>query len=472
VSGVLAVPLLLQHHSTRPALLSFELLNFPAEHLLSAVRSTVDSNGGTAKSEGAAAASDGSGSGSMEELLQHFLLSAVEKHCTRSGASHSPADVLATLSNWFVLLQSPVLAPRDQQLFEVVATQVVESPHPYLDSSDLTHSIRPSDESLTGSIEYMEVSFDPRCRTEKDCDYVTFFQGELKQGLQKYTGRDPGVWAGVGPTEVLKVKGSSMEARFHSDSSNNDWGYKFTVSFFAKISVETAPFYKVISPIMACLPLMHLVSHGLHGDAITLMPNAACKRFAMYLKVLGSLSDVNIQQFFREDRRNSLIHYLTTLVQMKCLGHCDEASMHSLFKRIYLLACAAAEDLFLPSSCVDDEMIAEIGSVISDHLTDSNLRAMIEKAFVKAAAVSSPSPSSSAVLFAVLARAIDCSSRASSQESARKNAACSCPNDHPMMLCSSVPLAIMRTVAAWRCSQCSKSIPLFETGVWYCETCS
>ena len=27
-------------------------------------------------------------------------------------------------------------------------------------------------------------------------------------------------------TEVLKVKGSSMEARFHSDGSGNDWGYK------------------------------------------------------------------------------------------------------------------------------------------------------------------------------------------------------------------------------------------------------
>ena len=355
-----------------------------------------------------------------------------------------------------------------------MATQVVESPHPYLDSSDLTHSIRPSDESLSSCIEYVEVSFDPRCRTEKDCDYVTFFKGEMRQGLQKYTGRDPGVWAGVGPTEVLKVKGSSMEARFHSDSSNNDWGYKFTVSFFAKISVETAPFYKVISPIMCCLPLMHLVSHGLHGEALTQMPSAACKRFAMYLKVLGSLSDANIQQFFSDDRRGSLMHYLSTLVQMKCLGHCDAASMHSLFKKFYLLACAAKEDLFLPPSCDNDEMIAEIGAVLSEHLTDSKLRTMIEKAFVKAAAVSSPSPSSSAsaVLFAVLARAIDCSSLASSQESAKKNAVCTCPADHPMVLCSSIPLAIMRTVTAWRCSQCSKSIPLFETGVWYCETCS
>jgi hypothetical protein len=130
--------------------------------------------------------SKGSSSIRVEEHLQRFLVCAAEKKCDRQHTSRSPADVLATLSNWFLVLQSPILAPRDQQLFEVVATQVVESPHPYLDSSDLTHAIFPPDASLASSIEHMEVKFDPRCRTEASCDYLTFYKANVKQGLPKY----------------------------------------------------------------------------------------------------------------------------------------------------------------------------------------------------------------------------------------------------------------------------------------------
>jgi hypothetical protein len=36
------------------------------------------------------------------------------------------------------------------------------------------------------------------------------------------------IFPGVGSVPVLVVPGESMEARFLSDSSSNDWGYKFT----------------------------------------------------------------------------------------------------------------------------------------------------------------------------------------------------------------------------------------------------
>ncbi len=36
------------------------------------------------------------------------------------------------------------------------------------------------------------------------------------------------IFPGVGSVPVLVVPGESMEARFQSDSSQNDWGYKFT----------------------------------------------------------------------------------------------------------------------------------------------------------------------------------------------------------------------------------------------------
>jgi hypothetical protein len=77
----------------------------------------------------------------------------------------------------------------------------------------------------------LEVIFDERSRTESGCDYVRFYTPNSTQvGEEKYTGRgDSNRWAGVGRTPKLEVQGSELEARFHSDGSENDWGYKFTV---------------------------------------------------------------------------------------------------------------------------------------------------------------------------------------------------------------------------------------------------
>jgi hypothetical protein len=77
----------------------------------------------------------------------------------------------------------------------------------------------------------LKIVFDQRCRTESGCDYIRFYQGENIVGAPKYHGRNPGDWPGVGTTPPLVVKGSHVEARFHSDGSNNDWGYYFTGHF-------------------------------------------------------------------------------------------------------------------------------------------------------------------------------------------------------------------------------------------------
>jgi hypothetical protein len=116
-------------------------------------------------------------------------------------------------------------------------------------------------------------------------------------------------------------------------------------------------------------------------------------------------------------------------------------------------------------------MISEIASVFAENFTDSKLRAMIEKSFVNAASMPMSSPSTSSVLFAVLASAIECFS-SSSDESMRKFFVGNCSRDHPMTLCSSVPLAMIQASRGWICNQCSKVVPLFQKGTWYCETCS
>jgi hypothetical protein len=71
----------------------------------------------------------------------------------------------------------------------------------------------------------------------------------------------------------------------------------------------------------------------------------------------------------------------------------------------------------------------------------------------------------------VLSSAINCSFSTTCQQSSAKVVG-SCANQHPMTLCSSIPLSMMQSARGWTCSVCSKSIRLFQIGVWFCETCS
>ena len=133
--------------------------------------------------------------------VQRFMIAAAQKHCSRSSSSSSSSSITAILSKWFLVLQAPILAPRDTPVYEVAATQVVESPHPYLDSQDIVHAIAPSDEVTKRTVEHMEVVFDPQCRSETSCDYVTFWKDGARQGASKYHGSgSSAVWAGVGGT--------------------------------------------------------------------------------------------------------------------------------------------------------------------------------------------------------------------------------------------------------------------------------
>jgi hypothetical protein len=151
---------------------------------------------------------------------------------------------------------------------------------------------------------------------------------------------------------------------------------------------------------------------------------------------------------------------------MKSLGHCDAASVHSLFKAVFLHTCIANEELLLPPPGASDAMIAEIGSVFSEHLLDSKLRVMIEKSFVRACALPASTSPDSVTFLSVLAAAINCSFSTTSQLK-NTRAVGKCSNSHPMTLCSSIPLSMMQSSRGWTCSQCNKSIRLFQIGVWF-----
>nr|KAF6305614.1 zinc finger ZZ-type and EF-hand domain containing 1 [Pipistrellus kuhlii] len=74
---------------------------------------------------------------------------------------------------------------------------------------------------------YFEVEFDERCETEKRYDYLEFT--DSRGGKTRY---DTKVGTDKWPKKVTFKTGPRLQFLFHSDSSNNEWGYKFTVTAY------------------------------------------------------------------------------------------------------------------------------------------------------------------------------------------------------------------------------------------------
>ncbi|PNI37428.1 ZZEF1 isoform 3 [Pan troglodytes] len=72
---------------------------------------------------------------------------------------------------------------------------------------------------------YFEVEFDDRCETEKRYDYLEFTDARGRK-----TRYDTKVGTDKWPKKVTFKAGPRLQFLFHSDSSHNEWGYKFTVT--------------------------------------------------------------------------------------------------------------------------------------------------------------------------------------------------------------------------------------------------
>uniref|UniRef100_A0A3Q3Q0Q2 Zinc finger, ZZ-type with EF hand domain 1 n=1 Tax=Monopterus albus TaxID=43700 RepID=A0A3Q3Q0Q2_MONAL len=100
----------------------------------------------------------------------------------------------------------------------VLRTWNKESPHNYENSRHETSIF-----ACPGTTSF-EVEFDERCETEKRYDYLEFTDSrggkiryDMKVGTEKW------------PKKVTFDAGPQLQFLFHSDSSNTEWGYKFTV---------------------------------------------------------------------------------------------------------------------------------------------------------------------------------------------------------------------------------------------------
>ncbi|XP_056141323.1 zinc finger ZZ-type and EF-hand domain-containing protein 1 isoform X2 [Lampris incognitus] len=100
----------------------------------------------------------------------------------------------------------------------ILRTWNMESPHNYQNSRHETTIF-----ACPGATSF-EVEFDERCETEKRYDYLEFT--DTRGGKVRY---DMKVGTEKWPKKVTFDAGPQLQFLFHSDSSNNEWGYKFTV---------------------------------------------------------------------------------------------------------------------------------------------------------------------------------------------------------------------------------------------------
>ncbi|XP_061868119.1 zinc finger ZZ-type and EF-hand domain-containing protein 1 isoform X3 [Colius striatus] len=100
-------------------------------------------------------------------------------------------------------------------------TWTMESPHNYENNC---HEISVF---LCHGATYFEVEFDEKCETERRYDYLEFT--DARGAKTRYdTKVDTEKW----PKKVTFKAGPRLQFLFHSDSSNNEWGYKFSVTAY------------------------------------------------------------------------------------------------------------------------------------------------------------------------------------------------------------------------------------------------
>jgi hypothetical protein len=175
------------------------------------------------------------------------------------------------ISTLFSSLLDKLLSPTSH-FRRNVSEAVFESPHPYPNNSDVVHKI-----SLPGATR-LEITFDERSRTESGHDFVRFYlPGGAKVGDDKYTGRgDSAHWPGTGRTPALVIEGSEVEARFRSDGSENDWGYKFTVVGFLSDSVIPCLRQRLVRPMVQSMCMYSM----LESDHVTEQKDSLVAKFA------------------------------------------------------------------------------------------------------------------------------------------------------------------------------------------------
>ena len=118
------------------------------------------------------------------------------------------------------------------------SVHVYESEHPYQSNVDEYTEL-----NFPNALR-MTFTFDEQTRTEHNYDWLKIWKDSSKTELvhpsvDKFSGRNGSEnWPGFGGRAPLIVEGSQAYLEFHSDSSNEDWGYRVNVQVEYKRKVE------------------------------------------------------------------------------------------------------------------------------------------------------------------------------------------------------------------------------------------
>ncbi|TRY99292.1 hypothetical protein DNTS_003987 [Danionella cerebrum] len=183
-------------------------------------------------------------------------------HCVLLKKFYPLAELLKKMSSDTEDIFSKVDMEGCQQTQQpvVLKTWQMESPHNYENSRhETTVFVCPGATSF-------EVEFDARCETEKRYDYLEFT--DARGGKVRY---DMKVGSEKWPKKVTFKAGPQLQFLFHSDSSNNEWGYKFTVTAFGLPDVTvswTSDLLLLVSRLMGRLASRTLALKSPLGEKI------------------------------------------------------------------------------------------------------------------------------------------------------------------------------------------------------------
>eukprot|EP00042_Codosiga_hollandica_P059364 m.913445 g.913445 ORF g.913445 m.913445 type:complete len:4429 (-) comp60130_c2_seq1:227-13513(-) len=107
------------------------------------------------------------------------------------------------------------------------APLVCESEHPYPNNADTTQTL------IAPGADFLILSFAPNCASERRYDHVQIFRPTPTGDQQIHPENLSGPSDAWPKSSILVLDTSQVKIKFHSDGSNNDWGYKITARGYA-----------------------------------------------------------------------------------------------------------------------------------------------------------------------------------------------------------------------------------------------
>ncbi|KAG7392669.1 hypothetical protein PHYPSEUDO_015057 [Phytophthora pseudosyringae] len=283
-----------------------------------------------------------------------------------------------------ILKGGPQLLPKGRG-----AVRVLESTHPYQDNADQYWDV-----SIPGA-KKIKVTFDRRCKSEAGCDWVRFYKSGSNRtdtiGPDQIGGRgDSENWPGIGDRPPLYIEDDSFEVYFHSDSSNNDWGFKlYAIGIFKEedgLPCTDGKSSNNPEKIVRLLAMAGWILESLSSisDAVFQASPTAFKRLysAETLQTLMLSLDESPQsiktcalQILSNMAQSAAFHTIPTVLieRVRDLMNMKMRAKYQAEERVELkspylqtlVQCAVAVDLSIDSQCFEGAVSSDMGSTLS-----------------------------------------------------------------------------------------------------------